>query len=573
MKDSGGNSTHGNAMPAHMGGEKQTVRQHLGGLLQGQPCSRKRSADVTCATSDYEDPVKVWEGVRDATVRAQDIAGNSALQKLTEEQTDILEMRAARDPAERQVGQDAKSAADVLAQHQDIAESPLRIHVRAPASCANLGSGFDCLGLAVNIWNELIIEEAEKQEVIIHGEGEGELPRDDSNLVVCGFQAVLARLKLTPSKLPKFRFTCHNRIPIARGLGSSCAAIVSGILASTAIAPFLQRRCAGQEMHDRESSAKVGERDVAFFAMEGEWLHQAGLAVEVCDENFLLKTACDLEGHADNAAAALFGGLQLALKYVPRDPMTVLATIEKTHYPTPFDIKKAKEAAAAVAAAGGAVSPLPGDEKSPVPSPRPGAKHGGKVMKPKTGDDAWMARGVPIPDNLKCVLFVPDEGMETSKAREVLPKTVSLADAVFNSARTALLVYAMNTAAAAAVVAEAGEGGTPAKAAEAVEDVLYRLLQDAMDDRLHQRFRAKLNPHLEPMMDAAQRAGALGVCLSGAGPAVLAFVMEHHCGEVAEALNTAAAECKKKGKVLVVAPAAGGAHTVPFAQERDDDGW
>nr|CEL70278.1 TPA: homoserine kinase, putative [Neospora caninum Liverpool] len=322
---------------------------------------------------------------------------------------------------------------------------------------------------------------------------------------------------------------------------------------------------------------EAGERDVALFAMEGEWLHQAGLAVEVCDENFMLKTTCDLEGHADNAAAALFGGLQLALKYTPRDPMTVLATIEKTHYPTPFDIKRAKEAAAAVAAAGGAVSPLPGDDKSPAPSPRPGEKTGGKregkVKKRDAGDDAWMARGVPIPENLKCVLFVPDERMETAQARSVLPKTVSLADAVFNSARTALLVYAMNAAAAAAVVAEAGEGGTPAQAADAVEDVLYRLLQDAMDDRLHQTYRTKLNPHLKPMMEAAQRAGALGVCLSGAGPSILAFAMQHHAGEVAVALKTAAAECKKSGIVLIVDPATDGAHTVPFARERDDDGW
>ncbi|CBZ55538.1 putative homoserine kinase [Neospora caninum Liverpool] len=477
MKAPRGDSVRGSeGSPASVG--RQQAAQLSAGQLQGLP-NGERTAGVP-GTEHYEDPVKVWEGVRDATVHAQDLAGRSALVELTDEQNDMLEMRATRDPAERQAGQGAKAASAVLMEQQDIAESPLRIHVRVPATCANLGSGFDCLALAVDIWNDVIVEEAEKQEV------------------VSGFVAVLARLKLTPSKLPKFRFTCHNRIPIARGLGSSCAAIVSGILASTAIAPFLQRRCAGHEMRVRDSKdPEAGERDVALFAMEGEWLHQAGLAVEVCDENFMLKTTCDLEGHADNAAAALFGGLQLALKYTPRDPMTVLATIEKTHYPTPFDIKRAKEAAAAVAAA----------------------------------------------------------------------------DAVFNSARTALLVYAMNAAAAAAVVAEAGEGGTPAQAADAVEDVLYRLLQDAMDDRLHQTYRTKLNPHLKPMMEAAQRAGALGVCLSGAGPSILAFAMQHHAGEVAVALKTAAAECKKSGIVLIVDPATDGAHTVPFARERDDDGW
>ncbi|PFH34765.1 putative GHMP kinase [Besnoitia besnoiti] len=579
MKGSGGGS------PSRAAG-LLTARYEVGQAALA-PASQARRQDNQSASSGrrpganpgsffYEDPVQVWEGVRDATVRAQDLSGRGALREITEEEKDILATRAARDPAERLVGTGAQAAAEILKEQQDIAESPLRIHVRVPASCANLGSGFDCLGLAVNIWNDVIVEEEEKQEIILHGEGENELPRDNSNLVVCGFYAVLARLQLTASKLPKFRFTCYNRIPVARGLGSSCAALVSGILASTALAPFLQRRCAGDDVRIQEGKRKdSGERDAALFAMEGEWLHQAGLAVEVCDEKFLLKIACDLEGHADNAAAALFGGLQLALQYVPRDPMTVLATIEKTHYPTPFDIKAAKEAAKAVAAAGGAVSPLPGAEKNAAVSLRPRGKDGGKGEKTRklTDGDSWLARGIPIPANLKCVLFVPDDRLETAQAREVLPRTVPLADAVFNSSRTALLTYAMSTAAAASVVAEAGDGGTPAKAADAAENVLYRLLQEAMDDRLHQNYRKKLNPHFEPIMEAAQRAGALGVCLSGAGPSVLAFTMEHHAGEIAEAIKQAAAECKKEGLVLVVDPTSEGAHTVHFARERDDDGW
>lgn len=83
---------------------------------------------------------------------------------------------------------------------------------------------------------------------------------------------------------------------MARGLGSSCAAIVAGILAGTALAPFLQRKCAAYDARVSEGrKVDGGERDATLFAMEGEWLHQAGLAVEVCDENFLLKLACDLE--------------------------------------------------------------------------------------------------------------------------------------------------------------------------------------------------------------------------------------------------------------------------------------
>lgn len=64
--------------------------------------------------------------------------------------------------------------------------------------------------------------------------------------------------------------------------------------------------------------------------------------------------------------------------------------------------------------------------------------------------------------------------------------------------------------------------------------------------------------------------GALGVCLSGAGPTILAFAMQHHAGEVAEALQSAAKECKKKGEVFVVDPTVEGSHTVPLAAETKD---
>lgn len=63
------------------------------------------------------------------------------------------------------------------------------------------------------------------------------------------------------------------------------------------------------------------------------------------------------------------------------------------------------------------------------------------------------------------------------------------------------------------------------------------------------------------------------MCLSGAGPSILALVMQHHAGEIAEALQSAAKECKKKGDVLVVDPTLEGAHTVPVGAKDDTDGW
>jgi homoserine kinase len=125
--------------------------------------------------------------------------------------------------------------------------------VRAPATSANLGPGFDCLGVALDLWNEL--EVTEGGGIVIEGVGAGELPEDATNLGVSAY----ARLADLAGR--EFRFV--NRIPLERGLGSSAAAIVLGLVAA---AP--------------------------------------GTAAET-----LLAEALELEPHADNIAAALVGGV------------------------------------------------------------------------------------------------------------------------------------------------------------------------------------------------------------------------------------------------------------------------
>lgn len=127
--------------------------------------------------------------------------------------------------------------------------------VRAPATSANLGAGFDCAGVALELWNELELTDGEG--VVVEGEGAGELPEDETNLAVRAY-ALLA----SPAGR-RFRFV--NRIPLERGLGSSTAAIAVGLRAA---AP--------------DASA--------------EELLAAGLT---------------LESHADNLAAALVGGVTL----------------------------------------------------------------------------------------------------------------------------------------------------------------------------------------------------------------------------------------------------------------------
>ncbi|NIM93043.1 MAG: homoserine kinase [Anaerolineales bacterium] len=148
-----------------------------------------------------------------------------------------------------------------------------------PATSANLGPGFDCLALALNLRNAVEIELAEMEsEIIIEGEGEDMLPRDDSNLCIIAAKKVLQELGESENDL---RIRMINRIPPGSGLGSSAAAIVGGMLASNALAD--------------------GDLSV----------------------NDILNLALEFEGHPDNAAAALFGGLVI----VSHDNGVLLRTV------------------------------------------------------------------------------------------------------------------------------------------------------------------------------------------------------------------------------------------------------
>ena len=128
--------------------------------------------------------------------------------------------------------------------------------VRAPATSANLGPAFDSAAVALDLWNELEVTDGDG--VVVEGEGAGELPADETNLAVRAFALVA-----DPS-VKRFRFV--NRIPLERGLGSSAAAIALGLAA----------------------------------------------AAPGTNAEELLAAGRTLEGHADNLAAALLGGVTLA---------------------------------------------------------------------------------------------------------------------------------------------------------------------------------------------------------------------------------------------------------------------
>lgn len=152
--------------------------------------------------------------------------------------------------------------------------------VTVPASTANLGSGFDALGMALALHDlvdvEVVDGVAGTARVEVDGPGSGAVPTDERHLVVRVLHRTLADLGVS---VPALRLRCHNAIPHSRGLGSSAAAIVAGVVAGHTLAGRI-----------RPGRAPV-ERDVA---------------------TAVLQLAASCEGHADNAAASLYGGLVIA---------------------------------------------------------------------------------------------------------------------------------------------------------------------------------------------------------------------------------------------------------------------
>jgi homoserine kinase len=138
----------------------------------------------------------------------------------------------------------------------------------APASSANLGPGFDALGLALDLHDDVEVEVVDAGlSVVVEGEGADAVARDETNLVV---RALRTGLDAIGAHAPGLRLVCRNRIPHGRGLGSSAAAIVGGLRLASA-------------------------------------LHGGGLG-----DGDVLALATDIEGHPDNVAACVLGGLTIA---------------------------------------------------------------------------------------------------------------------------------------------------------------------------------------------------------------------------------------------------------------------
>ena len=294
------------------------------------------------------------------------------------------------------------------------------VTVRVPATTGNMGPGFDCLGMALDIWNAVSVQVG-SSGFEVSGEGEKTLPRDKSNLVYRSFSMAFQESGMS---VPEVSIACRNEIPLARGLGSSSAAAVAGLVAGNEVCgrPLNQQR--------------------------------------------LLELAAETEGHPDNVAPALLGGCQVAVW-------------EEGHL---------------------------------------------------------IAARVPVPDDLRAVLFIPDAPMPTEKARKLLPEKVSREDAVYNIGRVALLVRALSTG-----------------------DLAH--LAVATDDRLHQPARQTIFPAMGNIFRAAQGAGALAVFLSGSGSSVLALTTDREL-TIGYEMADAAAKSGVDGTIKITRPVKQGAHVV-----------
>lgn len=145
------------------------------------------------------------------------------------------------------------------------------VTVRVPATSANVGPGYDCIGMAVDLWSEITVSRADEFGITAEGEGAVEMPKDETNLMCIGLEAAF---KAANKPVPTLHYHVVNRIPYARGLGSSSAAIVGGIIAGLVLAGH-KLPCWGSES--------------------------------------LLQIASNIEGHPDNVAPSIYGGIQIGI--------------------------------------------------------------------------------------------------------------------------------------------------------------------------------------------------------------------------------------------------------------------
>ncbi|KAM0746743.1 homoserine kinase [Meredithblackwellia eburnea MCA 4105] len=314
--------------------------------------------------------------------------------------------------------------------------------IRVPASSANIGPGFDVLGLALSRHLTLQVvlsptaSSSSTDSVILSyiGEGAAEAPLNPyKNLItrVALYVLLSHGLSFPAASAATIHITVDNQVPFGRGLGSSAAAVVAGVVLANALGDL-------------------------------------NLSQERMKDYALM-----VERHPDNVTAALVGGFTGSF----------LRTLDAAEL-SPSSIPLAEVLPAYPPDAG---PPQPGDEPPPQP-PKTVGRH------VRYG----LAKEVGV------VVVVPKFEVETAKARGALPADYSRADVVFNLQRLAVLTASL--------------GQSPPNA---------EVIWEAMRDKVHQPWREGLIPGLSKILNTltpSTHPGLLGICLSGAGPTILALV-------------------------------------------------
>jgi len=272
--------------------------------------------------------------------------------------------------------------------------------VSVPATSANLGAGFDCFALALDMRDRYAAQVLDEAifDVDVSGEGADEVKRDKNHLVI---KSMLRGFEFMGQKPRGLALRALNVTPHGRGLGSSASAIVGGLALA---------------------------RDLVL----------GGDQYMSLEEMMLLAT--ELEGHPDNVAAAIHGGATIAW------------------------------------------------------------------MEDIYGVKTGRAVGIPVHHDIKAILFIPENHLSTSRARKLLPETITHHDAVLNSSHAALLSTALSSR--------------------------PDLLLTATEDLLHQRYRTEAYPKSILLVDKLRAAGVAAM-ISGAGPSVMVL----HTATAAEVLE------------------------------------
>ncbi|KAH7104753.1 homoserine kinase [Auriculariales sp. MPI-PUGE-AT-0066] len=309
--------------------------------------------------------------------------------------------------------------------------------IRVPATSANIGPGFDVVGLSLSLHLTLTVSTARAPasgdvnaapKLTYTGEGAEEVPLDPYKNLTTRVALYVLRCHNIQKFPPNLLIHCHNEIPFGRGLGSSGAAVVAGVLLGS----------------------------------------QLGLLH--LSQPRILDFALMVERHPDNVTAALIGGF--VGSYL-----------------------RELDAAATEAAS------VPLSEVLPEYPEDAGEGWGLNPPVPPQGIGHWVRFGWSR--DIKAIAIIPHFELSTAKARAALPAEYTRKDVVFNLQRLAVLTTAL--------------GQTPPDP---------ELIYEAMKDRIHQPYRKNLIPGLPEVLASvtpSTHPGLLGICLSGAGPTILAL--------------------------------------------------